>query len=70
MKAKGSGFSTKERKASWKRGKWDPPPMDSYAARHLPNGKLTVYGVRMLLKEKIAETKNRKDEERDLPQPG
>ena len=29
-----------------------PPPKDSWSARHLPNGKLTIYGQKMLEKEK------------------
>ena len=68
MKAKGSGFTAKEKQASWKRGKWDPPPQNTYAARHLPGGKLTTYGVKMLLKEKIEESKRLRDgeTERDI----
>ena len=66
MKAKGRGPIPKEKLASWGRGKWDPPPSDSYAARHLPNGKLTTYGIKMLLKEKTEEAKRQRDEAGNL----
>lgn len=35
----------------WKFQKFEPPPKDSYAARHLPFGRLTEYGRKKLEEE-------------------
>ena len=35
----------------WKNQKTEPPLQDTYSARHLPNGKLTRYGMRKKLQE-------------------
>ncbi len=44
----------------WKNTKTEPPLMDTYSARHLPNGKLTRYGIKKKLEE-LAEEKRRQD---------
>lgn len=35
----------------WKNQKTEPPLQDTYSARHLPNGKLTRYGMRKYFEE-------------------
>ena len=44
----------------WKNQKTEPPLQDTYSARHLPNGKLTRYGMRKKLQE-ITQEKQRQN---------
>lgn len=46
----------------WKNQKTEPPLQDTYSARHLPNGKLTRYGMR----KKLQEMAQKKGEKHDL----
>lgn len=46
----------------WKNQKTEPPLQDTYSARHLPNGKLTRYGIR----KKIEEMAQKKEEKHDI----
>lgn len=46
----------------WKNQKTEPPLQDTYSARHLPNGKLTRYGIR----KKIEEMEQKKEEKHDI----
>lgn len=45
----------------WKNQKTEPPLQDTYSARHLPNGKLTRYGMRKKLQE-MAQKKGKAQE--------
>ncbi len=45
-----------------KRHLFDPPPTPSYSAMHLPDGSLTIFGRKYLLKKKAEEMMKRQKE--------